>query len=61
LAARRAGQPPAAQTELKVGLSAAGYTSLALLLAQDSGLLSARGLKGRHAAAAGLRMMSTRA
>jgi len=30
--------------ELRVGLSAAGNTSLALLLAQDSGLFAARGL-----------------
>jgi NitT/TauT family transport system substrate-binding protein len=32
-------------TELKVGLSAAGNTSLSMLLAQDSGLYAARGLK----------------
>jgi NitT/TauT family transport system substrate-binding protein len=31
-------------TELKVGLSAAGNTSLSMLLAQDSGLYAARGL-----------------
>jgi NitT/TauT family transport system substrate-binding protein len=31
-------------TELKIGLSAAGNTSLALLLAQDRGLFAARGL-----------------
>jgi len=34
----------ASLTELKVGLSAAGNTSLALLLAQDRGLFAARGL-----------------
>jgi NitT/TauT family transport system substrate-binding protein len=36
---------PADLTELKIGLSAAGNTSLALLLAQDGGLFAARGLK----------------
>ena len=34
----------ASLTELKVGLSAAGNTSLSMLLAQDSGLYAARGL-----------------
>jgi NitT/TauT family transport system substrate-binding protein len=48
------------QTELKIGLSAAGNTSLALLLAQDQGVYAARGIKtemsvfdaGSHGAAA---------
>jgi NitT/TauT family transport system substrate-binding protein len=48
------------QTELKVGLSAAGNTSLALLLAQDQGFYMARGIRtemsvfdaGSHGAAA---------
>jgi NitT/TauT family transport system substrate-binding protein len=50
----------AESTELKIGLSAAGNTSLALLLAQDQGFYAARGIKtevsvfdaGSHGAAA---------